>query len=637
MSGMCGIVDFAAPRIEPGVLRHMAESSAYRAPGGTAYRFMGPAGFAHQALQPPAGEACLEQPLLDPRSQACIVFDGRLDNRSELIGRLEPADGKAVSDAGLVLAAYLEWEEACTDHLLGDFAFAIWDAGRRRLLCAVDPLGLKPLHYARIGSLLVFASDAIQVLYHPAVPEGYNEGEIAAFLAGQVENPEQSYFTAVRKLGPGTRLIANPEGMRTDRYWQPRLGSIRYAQHDDYAAHFREIFDRAVDDRLRSDGLGVGIALSGGLDSSSVAAVAHRVSGASIHAYTFVFDQLTNCDERAWSRTMTLELGLEVTPLAIEHLWRLDSQIVPHWSPDTPFLGWHSCYEEVFRRMTERGSRVLLTGHGGDDLLRGSASSYAGRLWAGDLGSIQEVVRHAQIHHEPILRALYRHFGRPGLPAAVDRLLRRISGLDRDRNSLPAPWIQPGFTSRSRLTNRLEPLGSGRAFASLAQQEIHSNLIELPWYWRLGNWHDRTAAPWGIDVRHPFLDIRLIEYILAIPGEQTFQLSTTKPLLRRALAGMLPEKIRTRVGKTRFGPFLDSCLRKTAASEILDILESPHSAELGIVDGKRLKSSYLDFLDGANGGARRALWYAISLEIWLKRSEATLALRRNFSKRPAAA
>jgi asparagine synthase (glutamine-hydrolysing) len=347
MSGLCGLVDFAAPHIEPDALRALAESAFYRAPGGIGYHHCGEAGLACLARH--AGDR--EQPLVDPAGQVCAVLDGRFDNRSELISLLAPDEGGAASDARLLLTAYLRWGEACTDHLLGDFAFAVWDAGGHRLVCAVDPLGIKPLHFARVGSLVCFASDAVQVLQHPAVPDGYDAAEIAAYLGSRCEDPERSFFTAIRKLAPGRRLIADAEGLRVERYWSPQPGDIRYARDEDYAAHFRELLERAVADRLRDGGSSVGIAMSGGLDSTSVAALAQRSPGPGVRAYTFAFDRLTECDERTYSRAMTEELGLEVEPIAVETLWSLESRATLPLSPDTPFAGWRTCYEEIFRRM----------------------------------------------------------------------------------------------------------------------------------------------------------------------------------------------------------------------------------------------------------------------------------------------
>jgi asparagine synthase (glutamine-hydrolysing) len=624
MSGLCGVVDFAVLRIEPEDLRSMAESASYRAPAGIGYRFLGEAGLAHLALQ--SGAAGLDQPLVDSQGQVCVVLDGRLDNRSELIARLEPAEGSRASDVKLLLAAYLEWGVACTDHLLGDFAFAVWDAGRRRLLCAVDPLGIKPLHYARAGSLVCFASDAIQVLHHPAVPDDYNEVEIAAYLASRCEDPERSFFTAVHKLAPGQRLIAERDDLRVERYWSPEPGEIRYSRDEDYAAHFREIFQRAVTDRLRDGGSFVGVAMSGGLDSTSVAALARRAPGPGLRAYTFVFERLAECDERAYSGAMTEELGVEVEPIEAERLWSLESQDALAHSSDTPFVGWHTCYREILSRMAAQGSRVMLMGHGGDDLLRGSSLVNAERLRRGDLGVVREVVRHARDRRASIPQALYHQFARPHLPAGAHRILRSALGTRED--VLPA-WIDPDFARRARLAGR--PQRPRRLYESPARQETYNHLVRYPWYWRLANWHDRNAASFGIEVRHPFLDRRLFEYVLAIPGEQVFRLGSTKGLLRRSMEGILPERIRRREGKTRFSRFLDFALRERATGEIREILRAPWAAELGIFDGNCLRSAYLDFLGGTDE-SRRPLWYAITLEIWLRRCELIRKSRRRVER-----
>lgn len=584
MSGLCGIVDFGAPGLDRDVLRCMAGTP------------------------------------LDGRDGAArAVLDGRLDNRAELIALLRPAEGAAVSDAGLLLEAYRRWGATCTDHLLGDFAFAVWDATARQLLCAVDPLGMKQVHYFRSGPLLVFGSDAFQVLRHPAVPRELDEGEIAAYLGGLSEHPERSFFAAVHRLAPGHRLIATPESFRIERYWQPAPREIVYRRDEEYAEHFRELFQQAVTDRLRTVAGSVAVAMSGGLDSTAVAAVAHRArheTGKAVRAYTFVFETLGECDERAWSSAMTAELGLPVEAVDAERLWALEPTAPLPYSPDTPFVGWRTCYEEIFRRMTQKGSKVLLMGHGGDDLLRGSTRAYAERLRKGNLGAVGEVVRHARSHPEPVARALYRYFGRPLLPAAADRLL--TSAFAGRRAPLLPAWVRADFARRAGLAQRQAGLRGPRVFASRARQEVYDHLVAQPGYGRLVHWHDRNAASFGIEVRHPFLDRRLFEYVLALPGDQLFRLGSTKGLLRRAMGGILPEKIRTRTGKTRFSSFLDTALRH---DEVREILTSPRAASLGILDGGTLQSACRDFR-GVASRERSSLWYTVSLEIWLRRCEA---------------
>jgi len=585
MSGLLGLVDLSGAPIQPELLRGLAEAAAYRGPGGITAQVLESAGLAYFALH------AADRPLFD--SRISVLFDGRLDNRPELIERLAPVKGPDSTDAELVLAAYLEWGDDCPGKLLGDFAFALWDAPRRRLLCAVDPLGMKPLHYARAGSGLCFASDAVMVIRHPAVPDGYDEGQLAGYLAGRCEDPARSFFAGIDRLAPGHLLVAGEGNLRVERYWSPRTAEIRYARDEDYADHFGEIFKRAVTDRLRDSGSSAAIALSGGLDSGSVAAVAHR-SGAGVRAYTFAFDHLPECDERSYSRSLTAELGLEIEPVEAESLWELESRLpLPH-SPDTPFVGWRTCYAEVFRRMRARGSKVLLMGHGGDDVLRGSSRIYLERLLRGDLAAVREVVGDARDRRESPFLSFYRQFARP--------LLRAGSG------------------------------------CRTAWQEVYAHLVETPWYWRLANWHDRNAAGFGIEVRHPFLDRRLFEYVLAIPGEQLFQLGQTKGLLRGSMRGILPEPIRQRKGKTSFTPFLDSVLQGRAAGEVRDLLRAPRAAGLGFIDGERLRSIYLDVLDEGSNESRRTLWYAITLEIWLERCEVIRQSRRRVGhmKRAAA-
>jgi asparagine synthase (glutamine-hydrolysing) len=327
---------------------------------------------------------------------------------------------------------------------------------------------------------------------------------------------------------------------------------------------------------------------------------------------------------------------MEVEPIEAERLWSLESQATVPFSPDTPFIGWRACYQEILRRLAVRDSRVLLLGHGGDDLLHGSYLAYSERLRYGDLRAIREVAHHARNRRESLIRTFYRYFGGPHLPAAADRLLRSAVGI-KTKMLLP-PWIQPSFARRIDLIGRDESLRTRRVFASPARQAIARNLLAKPWYWRLVNWHERSAAAMGVEVRHPFLDRRLVEFVLAIPGEQLFRLDGSKNLLRRAMAGLLPERIRQRARKTSFTPFLELMVWNRAMDEVQEILRSPLSADLGIVDGGHLLSAYLGFRNGGTDELRRFLWCSITLEIWLRRCDVIRRDRLRVRKtKPAAA
>jgi asparagine synthase (glutamine-hydrolysing) len=550
----------------------------------------------------------------DARCTRVMLSDVRLDNRRELIETLA-AKGHLLderpSDTEILLAAYLCWGEPCVDHLLGDFAFAVWDARCHRLFCAVDPLGVRPLHWTRQGDRFGFAFDALEVLRDPSVPRDLDETALADYLTNRLEDAHRSFFRAVHRLPPGHRLMATAGGEQVERYWNPAPEPVRYRDRRDYARHFSEVLERSVNDRLRTDGPWIGVAMSGGLDSPSVAALARRSldrnDGPHLLASSFVFPRHPECDEQVYLDTLRRELNLEVEHIDFERFWSLDGTGDSR-DIDTPFAGWRSCYSELLRRLAERGGRVLLMGHGADDLLRGSALSGLDRLRRGDLGIIPEIVRAARNRNESVPRALYRVLGKPLLPSALVR-----------RPASPAPsWLRADFVRRSGLERQPSPVPGG------ARAEIYANTVGTAWYSRIVHWHGRNAARFGVEVRHPFLDRRLFELVLAFPPEELWKPGVSKPLLRRAMAGILPEAVRGRKTKTRFTTFLDVVLREKEADRIEDLLQTPLAADLGILDRDRLLADYRAYRNGGSPALRAPLWHAVTLEIWLKRIHNTV-------------
>lgn len=550
--------------------------------------------------------------------------DVRLDNREELIERLGAdglLEGGPHGDAELVLAAYLRWGESCPERLLGDFAFALWDSRWRRLLLARDPLGIKPLHYCRIGSLVCFASEAGQVLRHPAVPRRLDEIAVGDYLAGSYGDPGRSFFEAVRRLPPGHRLAATADGERAERFWDldPAARTV-YRREEEYAERFRELLLRAVESRLPARGPAVGVLMSGGLDSCSVAAAARQLvpagagSSPALFAGSFVFDRLRQCDESEHIRAVAERLDLEVEPVQAERFPVFGDPEAYQPQLDTPYLAWEGCFREMLRRVRSRGARVLLTGHGGDDLMTGSALVYADRLRRGDLRALAAVLRHAAGRGRAWKWVLYHGLARPLLPGSADRIVRRLSGRQ------PGPglpdWIDPGFARRTGLAERLEA-APPRRFRELARQSLYDHFRTACWD-QIAHWYDRNAAGFGVEVRHPFLDRRLVEYLFSIPAAQLHQPGLAKPLLRRATAGLLPDSVRLRPDKTKLGAFLDFGLREQR-HRIEPLLAAPVAAELGYLDGERLRLAFRRGQQGEAGEPLRALWYALTLELWLRK------------------
>ena len=440
MSGIVVVFNLDGAPVDPGLLGRMAEAAAYRGPDGIRYRIDGNVGLAHLALNSTPESLQELQPLLSADGVLCLTADARVDNRDELCSTLTTSGylrGKDATDADLILAAYRCWGEACPEHIIGDFAFAVWDGREQRLFCARDPFGIKPLHYSQVGSILCVASEAQQILQHPGVPRRLDEVAMADHLVNNCDDEERTMFLDVRRVPPGHRLIATRAGLRTERYWDidPRV-DIRYGRDSEYEAHFLALFQRAVADRLRSSGPVVGVTMSGGMDSTSIAAVAQRIlaagdGGSRLVAYSYAFDTLAECDERIYSRAVADQAGFEIAYIDAERFWLLDDPVAFEPSLETPFMSWESLERHMLGRLRAQGGRAILTGHGGDSLLAGTPLVCTDRLLRGDLSGFRELAEHARYRQVPYRRLLYTYALRPLIPEAADRLLRRLTGRRR--------------------------------------------------------------------------------------------------------------------------------------------------------------------------------------------------------------
>jgi asparagine synthase (glutamine-hydrolysing) len=551
----------------------------------------------------------------EPGDGPWLAADIRLDNRDELTEPLAAAGflrKPEPSDAQILEAAYRLWGTRCVERLLGDFAFALWDQPRRLLFCARDPLGVKPFYYARTGALVVFASDARQVLRHPAVSGDLDRASLGRALLVQTEDPERTFFRDVRRLPPAHILVATPSRSEVRRYWAVDSGR-RSACRDEReaAAQLREILTRSVSDRLRTEGKAVAVALSGGLDSGSVACLAQRIArpeGPRVLGFSFVFHRLASCDEQPFIAELSRAVGLETEYVEPER-----------HAPETAGEGsgglataWDAAFGRLLERAAARGARVLLTGHGGDEAVSGSPRVYGDRLRRGDLTVFGEAFRLSRGMDRP--RVFYRCFVEPFLPAFLDHGLRTVTR--RADHSWAPEWVRPEAMEMQPPAASLN--ASGPKFQERARQEIHDRLTGVLDGGQALEWYDLQCARYGLEPRHPFLDRRLVEFIVSLPPELLFRLGTSKPLLRRAMEDILPGVVRQRPDKTRLDGFVEHVLRHAGRERVSAAFSAPVSAELGLLDGARLRKAYEEFLAGRRKEIAPALWYAFAVEFWLR-------------------
>jgi asparagine synthase (glutamine-hydrolysing) len=459
---------------------------------------------------------------------AWLTADARIDGRDELVRALQAQDRRvevSATDDQLILHAYGVWGEGCVEHLIGDFAFVIWDMVDRRLFCARDQFGVTPLYYATVPCGLVVSNAVRSIRAHPAVSDELDERVIGDFLlAGRNLDVSATTFADVRALPPAHTLTWAGDRARVRRYWNlpQEVELVRRAGPQDHVERFAAVFGQAVGDRVRADAIGT--QLSGGLDSTSIAVTANRVMKArglpfALRAYTVTFEWLIAEEERRYAEQVAALLGVPVEYLVAEDYMTRAPDPAPAWVFPEPWgIAEQSPDYEVTRRVA-RFAPVLLSGLGGDPLL---ATGLASAGW-------RDVARAA---------ARTRQLPRFGLRTAV-RTRRQ-----RPRELTVPDWINPAFARRIDLAARQAQIESLSRHASTREAML------------AGFWVDvfRSAHPGalGLPVKmvFPFFDVRLVRCVLETPP---LPWREDKRLLREAMRGQLPEAVRVRPKTSLYG------------------------------------------------------------------------------------
>lgn len=563
MSGIAGIVNLDGAPVDRTLVDRMAAFLAYRGPDRTGVRCQGSIGFVH-TLFATTEEAKREEQPLSLDGQTWITADARIDGRKDLIRELGGHGCPCSSDATapeLILHAYAVWGEQCLDHLLGDFAFAIWDSAKRKLFCARDHFGVKPFHYARVGNSFVFGN-AINCVRIPAgISQELDEQFIADFLLFEMSpDLDRTAFQAIRRLPPAHALVVTGEQVSLRRYWSLPVEPVTvYKRSRDYVEHFVELFEQAIADRLRTEQ--VGVLMSGGLDSTSVAATAKTVSqktGApvGITAHPMAYDRLVHYEEGPYARLTAEWLGIGIDYFVADSYglfegWEDGSlQFCEPINNPLALMGLH------YLQAVARGSRVALSGFGGDPALGSLISRHCrervqerrfGRL-ALDVGRF--------------LTAEGR-FSRLYLRARVKRLLG-ASGT-KNRTRVYPEWLNPDLEKRLDLRARGRGFFTDSAPNGTVRPESYSALVGPLWPY-IFEGYDAGGTTVPLEVRHPFFDLRLLRYLLTLPA---LPWCSDKEILRVAMKGRLPEKIRLRP-KTPMAETPYQALKQNVATTIRD-------------------------------------------------------------------
>jgi asparagine synthase (glutamine-hydrolysing) len=536
MSGFVGVISADEASIDGRLLEQLTAFLTFRGPDAQAQWIDGSVGFGHALLRTSSEPECARQPQsLD--GAVWIAGDVRVDGRADLIRQLESKGRYRLhdaSDAELILHAYHAWGDDCVEHLLGDFAYAIWDGRTKRLFCARDHFGVKPFYYAQTTLGFVFSNTLNCLRLHPGVSEKIDDSAIGDFLLfGYNREPTTTTFADIKRLPPAHVLTWSAGSTRVRRYWTlPAVGQIHYRRPVDYVDHFRELWGTAIEDRLRGDR--VAVLMSGGLDSTSVAVTAHdllsaRPKAVDLSAYTLVYDQLIPDRERHYAGLVAGVLGIPVHYLAADDYTLFGRSNEPGCRTPEPSDNPLPALTADQFRLIARDHRVALSGDGGDPALCASpVSHFVDLLKAG---------RPATMITD-LLRCL-AHGQRP--PLGIRTALKRMRGIGPWRPPYP-PWVSQDFSARVNLRARWEDVIREPASADSHRPRAY-DALQSPFWPYVFETYDPGFTQCPLACRHPFFDVRLLTYLLAVPPMPWF---LEKKLLRDAMRGSTPEPVRRR-------------------------------------------------------------------------------------------
>ena len=634
---MCGIwasLGFAPDRARIDIVRH-------RGPDGDGWRTfttpLGPVALGHCRLAIIDVSDAGLQPMSDPSGRWWLVFNGEIYNYVELRNELRQlgCSFRTQTDSEVLLAGYIQWGEDVLDRLLGMFAFAIWDDADKRLFVARDRFGVKPLYYFVSDQGVAFASEIKQLRGLPGERGRMNLRRIYDFVStGISDHTAETLYAGIRQLRAGECVTVDlrhlsPGGVLPIRRWYrvPAPGTIDISERE-AGERFQALLAESVRIHLRSD-VPVGSCLSGGLDSSSIVCLMaglfeSEAKGARVHSVSACYSE-KSVDEKPFVDAVVEHARCKpayVFPRAEDAL-TLAKRIT--WHQDEPY-GSTSIFAQwsVFEEAQRCGIKVMLDGQGADEQLAG----YPGMFYYHYASLVRELRLVALIrtlverkrYHGLSLKQQMRLFVVPHLPPSLVRLLpapraqawagsdwlssEAFDGIDRSRGAFDVALDESG-------------LGPVKDIGNMCVAMTHCNVPLLL------HWEDRSSMAHGIEARVPFLDHRLVEFTIGLGAQHKMVGGDTKRVLRRGMAGILPEMVRKRRDKLGFATPESEWFRGPLRPAIEAGVEQTLDRYPGLLNADATRRLAGDMLDGRRP-VDFTLWRILNLGVWGGACQVTL-------------
>jgi asparagine synthase (glutamine-hydrolysing) len=638
MCGIAGIV--AVDRLDqdaPARATRMRDILTHRGPDEAGLHCDAHAALAHRRLSI-VDLSTGQQPLSNEDGSVWVVFNGEIYNHAEVRHELE-AHGhvyRTKSDTETIVHAYEQWGDEAVHRFRGMFAFAIWDAPKRRLLLLRDRLGVKPLYWCRAGGALLFGSEIKAIFASDLIEPVTNRAALPEVLSTRYTSGADTLFQGIHKLLPGHMLVFEAGHITTRQYWDlpmreakgsgpraqgsPNGSPQRSALSPDVVSQFKSLLEESVRLRLMAD-VPLGMFLSGGLDSSAIAAIMARMIGRPLQTFSVAFKERA-FNEIAYARQVAQAIGADSHEVVIDDRDFFDALPRLVWHEDEPLAHPSSVPLYFVSALARRHVTVVLTGEGSDELLAGYGK-YPRVAWNWRAGTVYERMV------PPTLRAAIASGVVPHLPGRWGRYARRsFLAMDRsaasmcfdnfaaiplaDQETLLASGLRGAATSAGAYGPSIAHFETPTAASTLLDRLLYADmktyLVELLMK------QDQMSMAASIESRVPFLDHKLVEFAATLPD--TWKLSgwTTKRVLRESMKGLLPASILNRP-KMGFPVPFAQWTRGPWNDVAREVLLDRRSRERGLIDPDAVDRLLRQHADGRTEGGDR-IWSLLNLELW---------------------
>jgi len=625
--GICGIASFSPPDTRRDrILAAMCDALAHRGPDDSGVFVDGGIALGVRRLSIIDVEGG-HQPIANEDRTLSVVFNGEIYNFLDLRPRLEKLGHRFAtrSDTEVVLRAYQHFGERCVTLFNGMFAFAIWDKTRNTLFLARDRVGIKPLHYTVINGSLIFASELKAILAHPEVNRQIDAAALNEYLSFEYVPSPRTIFAGIHKLPSGCTLTFSRHGVRIDRYWDISLARAETGSHQseaEYVAELRQVLKEAVKTEMISD-VPLGVFLSGGLDSSAIAAMMSQLSPGHVKSFSIGFPD-KSYDESSYAALVARHLRTDHHQLTLEPRVMCDIAATLAEFLDEPCADPAIIPHYLLSKYASQQVKVVLCGIGGDELLAGYPTLQAHRLatyYATLPASLKDLVA-TLVRRMPVSRdylSLDFRLKRFVTGMAFPPEVRHHIWMGAFTPDQKARLFSPALADALRETDTYDVVR--RLLSSCDARELFNRILylEMKLYMENNGLYvvDRASMACSLEARVPLLNQTMVEFLTSVPFDLKLRGLRAKHLLKESMAELLPRAILKR-RKQGFAVPVARWLDGELKPLLLDMLaESRLSAE-GFFDYRYVQQLLREHFQHKMDN-RKQLWALLVFELWYEK------------------